>query len=153
MVHLHLQLLAVNIMLLLIAPISSILRRSAVATRTHLIDRVSRSMTTRLSSGGKLRDGTGKPKGYADARLRYVLDTSIGASSGLPRKSDNKPYLVLGIETSCDDTGVAIVSSDGKILSNVVFSQVCFSRILIRSHYTHYQSKHQTHATFSVRDA
>jgi N6-L-threonylcarbamoyladenine synthase len=40
--------------------------------------------------------------------------------SGLPTKL---PYLVLGIETSCDDTGVAVVSSNGTVLSNVVFSQ------------------------------
>ena len=30
---------------------------------------------------------------------------------------------MLGIETSCDDTGVAVVSSDGRILSNFVYSQ------------------------------
>lgn len=30
---------------------------------------------------------------------------------------------VLGIETSCDDTGVAVVDSDGNVLSNVVSSQ------------------------------
>ena len=42
--------------------------------------------------------------------------------SGLPDL--HKPFVVLGIETSCDDTGVAIVRSDGKILSNVLMSQV-----------------------------
>lgn len=52
--------------------------------------------------------------------VRYVLDKDNGAKSGLPSKW---PYLVLGIETSCDDTGVAIVSSDGHILSNFVYSQ------------------------------
>jgi N6-L-threonylcarbamoyladenine synthase len=31
--------------------------------------------------------------------------------------------LVLGIETSCDETAAAVVSGDGKILSNVVLSQ------------------------------
>jgi N6-L-threonylcarbamoyladenine synthase len=41
--------------------------------------------------------------------------------SGLPDRT--KPFLVLGIETSCDDTGVAVVSSNGTILSNVVYSQ------------------------------
>ena len=51
---------------------------------------------------------------------RYVLDKDIGPMSGLPQKS---PYLMLGIETSCDDTGVAVVSSDGRILSNFVYSQ------------------------------
>jgi N6-L-threonylcarbamoyladenine synthase len=74
-----------------------------------------------LGSGGKVRDGIGKPKGYADARLRYILDKEAGALSGLPDMT--KPFLVLGIETSCDDTGVAVVSSDGRVLSNVVYSQ------------------------------
>jgi len=32
--------------------------------------------------------------------------------------------LVLGIETSCDDTAVAIVDSEGQILSSVVASQL-----------------------------
>ena len=39
-----------------------------------------------------------------------------GSSSSISR-------IVLGIETSCDDTAVAIVSSEGEILSNVVASQ------------------------------
>ena len=32
--------------------------------------------------------------------------------------------LVLGIETSCDETGAAIVRSDGEVLADVVQSQV-----------------------------
>jgi len=32
-------------------------------------------------------------------------------------------FLVLGIESSCDDTGVAIVSSHGNVMSNIVRSQ------------------------------
>eukprot|EP01035_Chromulina_nebulosa_P018958 gene18958-24768_t len=35
----------------------------------------------------------------------------------------SKPFVVLGIESSCDDTGVGIVRSDGLILSNVVYTQ------------------------------
>lgn len=31
---------------------------------------------------------------------------------------------VLGIETSCDDTGVSIITDEKKILSNIVFSQI-----------------------------
>lgn len=31
---------------------------------------------------------------------------------------------ILGIETSCDDTGIGIVTEDKKILSNIVFSQI-----------------------------
>lgn len=32
--------------------------------------------------------------------------------------------IILGIETSCDDTGIGIVTSDKKILANIVFSQI-----------------------------
>jgi hypothetical protein len=34
------------------------------------------------------------------------------------------PFVVMGIETSCDDIGVGIVTSDGQILANVIISQV-----------------------------
>lgn len=63
--------------------------------------------------------GVGKPKGYSDKSLRYKLE--YGTRSGLPDAS--KPFTVLGIESSCDDTGVALVRSDGTVLSNVVISQ------------------------------
>ena len=32
--------------------------------------------------------------------------------------------LVLGIESSCDDTAIALVNSEGKVLSSVIESQV-----------------------------
>jgi hypothetical protein len=64
------------------------------------------------------REGLGKPKGYANNN-RYIL--SHHELSGLPPR--DRPYLVLGIESSCDDTGVAIVRSDGTTLSNSVYSQ------------------------------
>ena len=35
----------------------------------------------------------------------------------------NKPAVILGIETSFDDTGVAIVDSSGKILGDAINSQ------------------------------
>lgn len=69
----------------------------------------------------KLREGLGQPKGYL-TNERYSLTRE--SRSGLPSTGNKeKPYLVLGIESSCDDTGVAIVSSDGRILSNIVYSQ------------------------------
>lgn len=43
------------------------------------------------------------------------------AKSGLPDIS--KPFTVLGIESSCDDTGVAVVRSDGVILGEALASQ------------------------------
>src|SRR3990167_5302124 len=35
-----------------------------------------------------------------------------------------KPYLTLGIETSCDETGAAIYQQNKGMLSNALFSQV-----------------------------
>lgn len=88
-----------------------------VASQKRFIERFrSRS---KLQIGARKRDGLGKPKGYADSSIRYILESE--QKSGLPKQ--DKPYLVLGIETSCDDTGVGIVRSDGKILANVVYSQ------------------------------
>ena len=35
-----------------------------------------------------------------------------------------RAMLVLGIESSCDETGAAVVQDDGRVLSDVVQSQV-----------------------------
>lgn len=43
------------------------------------------------------------------------------AASGLPDRT--KPFTVLGIESSCDDTGAAVVRSDGVILGEALASQ------------------------------
>ncbi|CAM9823233.1 unnamed protein product, partial [Hapterophycus canaliculatus] len=43
------------------------------------------------------------------------------ALSGLPDLS--KPFTVLGIETSCDDTAAAVVCSDGAILGEAIAGQ------------------------------
>ena len=40
-----------------------------------------------------------------------------------------EPFTVLGIETSCDDTGVAIVRSDGTILGEAVASQAALHEV------------------------
>jgi len=50
-----------------------------------------------------------------------VDGTTFQAKSGLPDLT--KPFTVLGIESSCDDTGVAIVRSDGTILGEALASQ------------------------------
>jgi len=47
--------------------------------------------------------------------------TSFVAKSGLP--DNQKSYCVLGIESSCDDTGAAIIRSDGTILGESLASQ------------------------------
>jgi len=89
------------------------------------------SSITRLNSGGKIRDGLGIAKGYANNNNRYILETHT--LSGLPKtilKNESSSFIVLGIESSCDDTGVAIVKSDGTILSNIVLSQVSYNNNL-----------------------
>lgn len=68
------------------------------------------------------RVGVGSIKHTTTNSTFYDLSGTPAALSGLPDFS--RPFTVLGIETSCDDTGVAIVRSDGKILSNIVMSQV-----------------------------
>ena len=47
--------------------------------------------------------------------------SGASAASGLPNLE--RPYCVLGIETSCDDTAAAVVRSDGAILGEAVVSQ------------------------------
>ena len=43
----------------------------------------------------------------------------------------SKPIAVLGIETSCDDTGAAIISPKGKIVGEAVHSQTRISTLLV----------------------
>ena len=62
----------------------------------------------------------GRPKGM-DAKTSYHL--SGEAVSGLPTVADGGTFTVLGIETSCDDTGAAVVRSDGVILGESLASQ------------------------------
>ena len=45
----------------------------------------------------------------------------------LPTAAVQRPQLILGIESSCDDTGVAVVSTDGRILGEAIASQACTS--------------------------
>ncbi|KAL3700432.1 hypothetical protein R1sor_018454 [Riccia sorocarpa] len=45
------------------------------------------------------------------------------ASSSQPELSRRQDVLVLGIETSCDDTGAAVVTTDGRILGEAIASQ------------------------------
>jgi len=49
-----------------------------------------------------------------DTRLRRPVD---------PIEVTTKPRLILGLETSCDETAAAVVTEDGRLLANVVSSQ------------------------------
>jgi N6-L-threonylcarbamoyladenine synthase len=51
---------------------------------------------------------------------------SIATLGPMNRRADEpmNRFLILGIETSCDETSVAVIDSDGRVLSNVVASQL-----------------------------
>ena len=72
----------------------------------------------RMSAGGRDEIGVAKGRSMKKTRPRYGLPER--AWSGLPKRD---PYVVLGIESSCDDTAAAVVRSDGVILSESVVSQ------------------------------
>jgi N6-L-threonylcarbamoyladenine synthase len=92
--------------------------RSISFLREMVVNRKISLFSSAINIKPKVRDGLGKAKGYSGANENYIMKYE---EFGLPDIS--KPYFVLGIETSCDDTGVAIVSSNGTILSNIVYSQ------------------------------
>jgi N6-L-threonylcarbamoyladenine synthase len=75
------------------------------------------------SKVNKPRYATGKAKAVfrGEGLGAPSYDSAPIALSGLPDTS--KPYAVLGIETSCDDTAAAVVRSDGAILGEAVKSQ------------------------------
>lgn len=111
--------------LLAILTLVSTMQRTLL-TRNHPLLQRHAFRTSRFHGASSALDveksktnGFGSPKFYSDNSLRYVLDKQ--SLSGLPDRT--RPFTVLGIESSCDDTGVAIVRSDGTILSQVVYSQ------------------------------
>lgn len=55
-------------------------------------------------------------------RLKF-LRTSNRILNAVRKFADDRPAIILGIETSCDDTGCGIVDTTGKILSEVINSQ------------------------------
>lgn len=75
----------------------------------------------------KRRKFIGKAKAVDNGRWTNVYSPggadglSFVAKSGLPDRS--KPFTVLGIESSCDDTGAAVIRSDGVILGESLASQ------------------------------
>ncbi|XP_001354571.3 probable tRNA N6-adenosine threonylcarbamoyltransferase, mitochondrial [Drosophila pseudoobscura] len=54
----------------------------------------------------------------SSAPIRFRFAAGLGLL--VPRR---RVSYVLGIETSCDDTGIAIVDTDGRVHSNVLYSQ------------------------------
>ncbi|XP_020596912.1 probable tRNA N6-adenosine threonylcarbamoyltransferase, mitochondrial isoform X3 [Phalaenopsis equestris] len=61
---------------------------------------------------------------YPQSRLlRLSFSSNAVARGGLSRSLDREDLVVLGIETSCDDTAAAVVTGNGEVLGQVVSSQ------------------------------
>ncbi len=70
------------------------------------------------------REFVGVAKGTDTGQFRaYSAEQFVQGASGLPDFVGKPHFTVLGIETSCDDTGVAVVRSDGVILGEALASQ------------------------------
>jgi len=71
--------------------------------------------------------GLAKAVDRGQYKMTYQPGGSSGdlfvAKSGLPQDYSSRPFTVLGIESSCDDTGAAVVRSDGVILGESLASQ------------------------------
>jgi len=52
-----------------------------------------------------------------------VVETAAGAAADLLPSSDD-PFLILGVETSCDETAASVVANGAAVLSSVVSSQI-----------------------------
>jgi N6-L-threonylcarbamoyladenine synthase len=50
---------------------------------------------------------------------RHVCSTPTAATAA----TGDRPLVVLGIESSCDDTGVAVLTSDGRVLGEALATQ------------------------------
>lgn len=59
---------------------------------------------------------------YRLKRFKF-LHASTRILNVVRKFADGRPAIVLGIETSCDDTGCGIINTTGKILSEAINSQ------------------------------
>jgi N6-L-threonylcarbamoyladenine synthase len=89
--------------------------------------KIKKKKKDKKASRDKRREFIGKAKAVDNGRWSTIYSPggkdgfSFVAKSGLPDRS--KPFTVLGIESSCDDTGAAVVRSDGVILGESLASQ------------------------------
>ncbi|KAL4222210.1 putative tRNA N6-adenosine threonylcarbamoyltransferase [Mactra antiquata] len=81
---------------------------------------------------------------------KYPVYSLSDFTSAAPNKTRAR---VLGIETSCDDTGAAVVDSDGNIVGNALHSQTSVSVALGGVLPRYARAIHQQHIKNVVKDA
>ncbi|GLC34073.1 glutamated carboxypeptidase [Pleodorina starrii] len=60
----------------------------------------------------------------AAQRVQHVTTAAAAAAAAAEGSASRRPAaVVLGIESSCDDTGVAVVTSDGRVLGEAIATQ------------------------------
>ena len=63
--------------------------------------------------------------GKSTLRSRCYADTAVGGSEGVRGEGVlGEEVMVLGIESSCDDTGVAVVDQSGRVWGEALHSQI-----------------------------
>lgn len=119
----------------LFSSISSSSTKSTIASNTdddNNNDKLDIKKKAKKKGKDKRREFIGLAKNVDRGQYKNVYNpgrynSSNGIKNGFENKSGlpntNKLYTVLGIESSCDDTGVAIVRSDGVILGESLKSQ------------------------------
>ncbi|KAI6706630.1 hypothetical protein NL676_009592 [Syzygium grande] len=118
---------------------SSLLSLSATFSRLHFIPKLSLPPALSSVRGSARRDQrrarlppssswpppppSSPPLGSPSFSFSTSRTSSSSVSCGGTASADGDDLVVLGIETSCDDTAAAVVRGDGQILSQVVSSQ------------------------------
>jgi hypothetical protein len=63
-------------------------------------------------------------RGLVRGEIRRRLSGCSGVLERLRGQSSSGEVLILGIESSCDDTGVALLREDGCVLGEAIHSQI-----------------------------
>ncbi|KAF8028383.1 hypothetical protein BT93_E1104 [Corymbia citriodora subsp. variegata] len=104
---------------------SSLLSLSATFSRLHFVTKLSFPLALRSVGRPVRRDRRRALLSSSSSRWSPPSGPNSGSlvSCGGAARAGGDDLVVLGIETSCDDTAAAVVRGDGKILSQVVSSQ------------------------------
>ncbi|KAG2423278.1 hypothetical protein HXX76_015427 [Chlamydomonas incerta] len=105
-------------------PQTRLLHSPCLQNRTHSAG-VPESPNRRLSfSSASASSACCRRPAHGRAATALTAINASGAAAGAASASSAAPAaIVLGIESSCDDTGVAVVTSDGRVLGEAIATQ------------------------------